>query len=118
MRGLKGKYYWIRTSVGIEIGHKRESGNWSLIGIGSGENMNSEVLEVIGEVTANEPTTSNETALNIDLVRQRSLLDTYNNERYANDKAAKEIKAFCECVMHPESDLHKDADEWIRERLK
>ena len=68
MSGLKGEYYWIRTSVGIEIGHKRESGNWSLIGIGAGENMNSEVLEVIGEVKANEPTTSNETALNIDLV--------------------------------------------------
>ncbi len=56
--------------------------------------------------------------LPIQNVRQRSLLDTYNNERYANDKAAKEIKAFCEYVMHPESDLHKYADEWISERLK
>ena len=68
MSGLKGEYYWIRTSVGIEIGHKRESGNWSLIGIGAGENMNSEVLEVIGEVKANNPTTTTEPALNIDLV--------------------------------------------------
>ena len=30
--------------------------------------MNSEVLEVIGEVKTNEPTTSDEVALNIDLV--------------------------------------------------
>ena len=32
--------------------------------------------------------------------------------------AANEIKAFCEYVMHPDSDLHKDADEWIKERLQ
>ena len=32
--------------------------------------------------------------------------------------AANEIKAFCEYVMHPESDLHKDAEWWIKERLQ
>lgn len=32
--------------------------------------------------------------------------------------AANEIKAFCAYVMHPESDLHKDAEDWIKERLQ
>ena len=32
--------------------------------------------------------------------------------------AANEIKAFCEHVMHPDSDLHKDAEWWIKERLQ
>ncbi len=39
-------------------------------------------------------------------------------ELYANNKAAKSIKDFCEYVMHPQSDLHKDADEWIKNNLK
>ena len=91
MSDLKGKYYWIRKSVGIEIGHKRESGNWSLIGIGAGENMNSEVLEVIGEVKANDPTTSEETALNIDLVGKCSR---------CKGKTSKPTINYCdECIM-------------------
>lgn len=32
--------------------------------------------------------------------------------------AANEIKAFCEHVMHPDSDLHKYAEAWIKERLQ
>lgn len=32
--------------------------------------------------------------------------------------AANEIKAFCAYVMHPDSDLHKNADDWIKERLQ
>lgn len=32
--------------------------------------------------------------------------------------AAKEITLFCEHVMHPSSDLHEDAKEWIKERLQ
>jgi hypothetical protein len=31
--------------------------------------------------------------------------------------AANQIKAFCEHVMHPDSDLHKDAEWWIKEYL-
>jgi len=32
--------------------------------------------------------------------------------------AANEIREFCKYVMHPESDLHKDAEDWIKERLQ
>lgn len=82
MSGLKGKYYWVRTSEGVEIGHQRDSGNWSLCGIDTGEDINSEILEVIGEVKANEPTTSDEPALNIDLViksySEKNMDDAYD----------------------------------------
>jgi hypothetical protein len=27
------------------------------------------------------------------------------------------LKEFCEHVMHPDSDLHKDADDWIKNNL-
>ena len=44
--------------------------------------------------------------LNLHSVSQRELV---------NKEVSKSIKSFCEYVMHPESDLHKDADDWIKE---
>ena len=46
------------------------------------------------------------------------MIENYERGKYANEKAASEIKAFCAYVMHEDSDLHKDADEWIKDRLK
>jgi hypothetical protein len=40
------------------------------------------------------------------------------NEMTKEEFAANEIRAFCAYVMHPDSDLHKDADDWIKERLQ
>lgn len=53
--------------------------------------------------------------LNLHLVSKRT--DT-EWETYAKEKAASEIKAFCEYVMYPQSELHKDAQAWIDSRLK
>tara|TARA_R110002020_G_scaffold7277_2_gene30750 strand:+ start:575 stop:799 length:225 start_codon:yes stop_codon:yes gene_type:complete len=47
--------------------------------------------------------------LNLHIVSQRELV---------NKEASKSIKDFCKYVMHPESDLHKDADDWIKEHYK
>ncbi len=41
-----------------------------------------------------------------------------NTEMTKEEFAANEIRAFCEHVMHLESDLHKDAEWWINERLQ
>jgi len=47
--------------------------------------------------------------------------DTKRVESLANDVlalAAESLKEFCLHVMHPDSDLHKDADQWINDNLK
>ena len=44
---------------------------------------------------------------------QQNTVTDEENKTYT----AKFLKDFCEYVMHPESDLHKDADEWIRDKL-
>ena len=66
MSGNKGKYYWVRTENGIEIGFQRYSGQWELCGISAGDNVNDAILDVIREV-ANDVDTSDKQC-NIDNV--------------------------------------------------
>lgn len=59
---MSGKYYWVKTKEGVEIGYQRKSGQWELHGIDVLKDVNSMIIEVIGEVSewcSNEPRASN-----------------------------------------------------------
>lgn len=70
MSRFKGKYYWVKTENGTEIGYQRYSGQWELCGISEGEDINNEILEVLGEVA--NGIDSSDKQCNIDVVVGRS----------------------------------------------
>lgn len=48
---MNGKYYWVKTLYGVEIGLKRDSGIWELCGVDVTVDINEAIIEVLGEVS-------------------------------------------------------------------